>query len=52
MTMNELIKYMEKSKVRVEKERRENPLKKMTDEEKVFYDRCKAEEYIATPVNK
>ena len=52
MTMDELIKYMEKSKARVEKERRENPFKKMTDEEKVFYDRCKAEEYIATPVNK
>ena len=50
--MNELIKYMEKSKARVEKERRKNPFKKMTDEEKVFYDRCKAEEYIATPVNK
>ena len=36
MTMNELIEYMEKSKARVEKERRENLLKKMTDGEKNF----------------
>lgn len=41
MTMNELIEYMEKSKARVEKERRENPLKKMTDGEKTFFERCK-----------
>lgn len=33
MAINKLIKYMEKSKERVEKERRENPLKRMTDGE-------------------